>query len=297
MQLRAVTHGEAEITGPVIILCPPRSLSSVISQALGQHPQLHALAENGLLIAPDMESWRARYEGHPHFWPGALRTIAHAMYGALDAKALARADEYLHSATRPEDVFSDIEQALAPHIVIDKSPLVMPIVGDLDRMVRRRPHARFLHLVRHPYTSVRSMIRQATWRAGEMPVMAPLMWWSAHRSSLALAASLPEGRVQRVRAEDVAADPLGSLGRALDAWGFRTDAAALAGLISPERSPHASRPDLGGNAPDFLASPGWRELPAPPDDLLPPEAVSSAALDAAIAEMAAAFGYDVTPRR
>lgn len=287
----------SDFRGPLIILSPPRSLSSVISQALGQHPQLHALAENALLIAPDMAGWRSRYVGHPHYWPGTIRSVAELVYGSLDETALRRAELTVRQATDPSELFASLERVAAPRILIDKSPLVMPVAGDLPRIADRRPHARYLHIVRHPYTSIRSMMRLASWQVADMRAMAPLMWWSAHRSAEKFAASMPQGTVRRVRAEDVAADPVGELGPVLQSWGLRADAEALTGLLSPQSSPHASRPDLGGNAPDFLASPEWRAVEPPPADLVPSEAVSSPALDRVIAEMAATFGYETPPRR
>jgi len=282
--------------GLFIVLCPPRSYSSVVTAMLGRHPQLYAMAENGLLFHDRMSDWRECHADHPHFWPGARRTVAELLYGGLSDTELERSDALLRGEDgSPARIVGRLAEAASPRLLLDKSPLELPTGQALNALAGRWPDAHFLHLVRHPHESIRSMMAYPSsrrWAANSMAAMAPLMWWSAHQGARRLLERLPAGRGVRVRAEDVLRDPAGTLAPVLTAWGLRADADALTSLAHPGGAGGSLRPDLGGADPSFLSDPALRPIADPPARLLPEGAVSSPTLDRQIAALAQAFGYD-----
>lgn len=255
------------------------------------------MAENGLLFHDSMSEWREQYADHPHFWPGALRTVAELLCGGLDARAVAQADRLLRESHGPStEIVLSLADAAAPRLLVDKSPLELPTGRQFDSLAARWPEARFLHLVRHPHESIRSMMEYPSsraWASGSMAALAPLMWWSAHQGAARLRSRLPAEQSAVVRSEEVLRDPAGTLGPVLAAWDLRADESALEALAHPQRASIARRPDLGGADPAFLASPQLRPRNDPPRRITPDGAVSSPALDRQIAALAESFGYDV----
>jgi len=283
----------------IVILCPPRSYSSVVSSMLGQHPQLRATAENALLHYPSVREWLEKAEGHPQFGLGAQRTVAELLLGGVSDETMAQATELIRArADQPSSALMDeLIVAAQPQVLVEKSPLTFAPRSTLERIASRYPRVRFLHLTRHPHESIRSMIRYRTeWHHGQdegLEAGAPILWQMAHQTVRRFLDDQPADTWVRVRGEDVVGDPVGVLGPVLGAWGLRTDDQALQAMLHPERSPHAQHPEFGGNGLDFLASPTLRGVAVPPERLLPPEAIGSPALERSMAALAEHFGYRV----
>ena len=132
----ALASFHADIDGrscpPLIILCPPRSFSSVVCAMLGQHPELCGFPELSLFVADTVECMLS-FHAQPRYglWtaaecsPGLLRTLAQLHSGvqtrATVADALIWVRRHRHWDTHR--MFSYLLGQVHPRHGIDKSPL------------------------------------------------------------------------------------------------------------------------------------------------------------------------------
>jgi hypothetical protein len=173
-------------------------------------------------------------------------------------------------------VFESLLDKIRPRTGVDKSPLTVLVPGFMERARAIYPHARFLHLTRHPVAALRSMheffgrqwfrpVGQHKGRTGWNGYAR--LWCSAHQAVLDFTTSLPPGQVLRARGEDLVREPDVHLPRVAAWLGIRTDAEAIEAMKHPEHSPFAhAAPVQGwaGSDPKFLDSPRLRpaEMPA-----------------------------------
>lgn len=262
----------------LILLCPPRSFSSVVSTMIGQHPDMYGFPELHLFmgdtVAAVMEWELSR--GKPLGPPGLLRALAQLGEGRQDEAAVLEAHRWLAArAGRPVAQVLDHLARLAgeDRLLVEKTPAISLVPQALRRAHALCPDALFLHLTRHPADTCRSLAAMA-----ERPLagarwqgLAPAeMWIAAHQNILAFAAALAPGRCLRLRGEDLLSDP-GRWLPQIAAWaGVSTNPAALAAMKRPEDSPYA-RPGpanaRGGNDGAFMRSPALRPGPVKSGDL------------------------------
>jgi sulfotransferase family protein len=292
---------ERVMFAPVFLLAPGRCFSSLVSSMLGQHPQLYAVLETQLLTRDWMEDWLADFgEGiHAH---GTLRAIAEIMFGAQTDATIRKAWRWLderRDATTGE-VLTELAEALTPLVLVEKTPMLTYRPEHMARAARMFPHARFIHLVRHPAgygmslleffrqrAPLRDRRRIAALLANPESIFYKLLdrrtnpprfdpqhaWCQRQADVLAFTSSLPASRTLRVRAEDLLATPEQNL-KLICSWlDLPTNARALDDMLRPERSPFAC---LGpwsarfGADPNFLANPSLRLR----DEQIPPLSAS-----------------------
>jgi Sulfotransferase family len=240
---------------------------------IGQHPELVGLPELklfcyetlGELDASLPQYWIER--GMKHRSPGLVRAVAQFEFGRQTSETIASAQEWLKQRSHwvGADVFDVIMDRLMPRIAVEKSPENVESDATLERLTSSYPRARYLHLTRHPVTTQRSV--QEHWNrtipGHEMPgqpMSLMCSWVETQCRILRLAATLPQDRYMRVRAEDVLNDTRPRL-RSIAAWlGIRTDANAIEAMTHPENSPFASLGIEGsgiisGHDPNFLRDP------------------------------------------
>jgi hypothetical protein len=293
---------------PVFLLSPARSCSSVVCNMLGSHPDLYAFPELRLFMGDTIEPALRLPPGDPGRWvafarSGLIRSVAQLVFGSqapsdVDA-ALAWLDERKNAA--PQDIYDLLRSRVAPLIAIEKSPETSLVPANLRRCVDAYPRARFVHLVRHPISTIASMI--AHWRQGDwiarrrpLPMVAARSWFGSHRLICSLQGELPADRFLRIRAEDALSRPHQECSRFASWLGLRFDDDAAAAMLHPERSPYAffgpeSAP--GGNDPGFLRNPSLRAAHLEEPDRFPAEWEIGAVERQAIARLAAYFGYSV----
>lgn len=297
---------------PVFVLAPPRSFTSVVCAMLGQHPSLVGLPEVNLHVTARMDSWwRLCFQTGSFLSHGLLRAVAELVFGSQDEDAVARARwwvEFRRSATTA-DVYRELADAARPRALVDKSPATVLHPAFLRRAQSAFPHARFLHLVRHPRSTCASIhaapeILAAVGvfsKAVDLGACASLadpepLWLATHRNILSFLEEVPAARWRRVRGEDVLMDTDRHL-RELAAW-LDVDAGeeSLDAMRHPERSPFARFGPPGarfGNDPKFLENPGLRPARARPQSLDGPVAwrTDGTGLSGEVRQMAVSFGY------
>jgi len=279
--------------GPLFVLAPPRSFTSVVGTMLGQHPQLYGLPETHLFGSETMAQWWAKCDAQT--FPradGLVRAVAELVFGGQTEDTVRSAIEWLKERTHYTTAMTHEILAVRAHPrgLVEKSPSIVYSIQFLERIRTAFPGARFLHLVRHPRTHGESVMRflDEQRRRRTIPPSHWLIYLSTYptlspeRESVAQPASeldpqkgwyvlnnnvrtffetLSDDQKCMVRGEDILSAPDAAL-RNIAAWmGIRTDAAAIEAMKHPERSPYACYGPHGaryGNDEFFLRNPVLR---------------------------------------
>jgi hypothetical protein len=298
---------------PIFVLAPARSNSSVVASMVGMHPQLYGFPELSLWrgeTVRDLITEQPNARGLPARarTAGLARSVAEVFTGRQDHESIAWARQWLDDRGDWDVacVFDQLQGRVAPLIALEKSPENSNRQDYLERLSMAYPHARFLHVTRHPVPTVRSMYQawkpMNLWDVPDDLYYMHLLgtWLFQHGRIRGFTESLPPERWMRVRSEDVLNDPLGTLPRICRWLGLDSGEAAVEAMRHPEKSPYARLgPEnaLGGNDPGFLQAPKPRRAPLLDSLDLPSEWTVDPWTNVAVVEMAAALGYRHKPTR
>jgi Sulfotransferase family len=303
------SHRDPLRFAPVFILCSARSCSSVITSMIGQHPELFGMPELKLFLFATIGELDAslpvevRERGFKHRSPGLVRAVAELEYGAQNDATLAAAISWLKA--RPgwsgPRVFDLLMERVSPRIAIEKSPEHVERGATLARIFRAYPRARYLHLTRHPVTTIRSMnehLQGSLPRSRKVDFTAHCTrYWLASNELIGRATSrLPAERRLQARAEDVLNDPVPNLRRIAVWLDVRADDAAIEAMLHPDRSPFAcfvARPSGVNSGYDakFLADPRPHAVDLPTHLEAPVEWQADPELWGRVTRAAAKLGY------
>src|SRR4051794_12463421 len=99
---------------PLLILCPPRSFSSIVCGIIGQHPDCYGLPELNLFLADDLgEVWNKYAALMGSFGrDGLLRAVAQLHDAEQTTGSITRAHEWIlkHSAWPIKKVFDHFQE-------------------------------------------------------------------------------------------------------------------------------------------------------------------------------------------
>ena len=281
---------------PLLILASPRSFTSVICAALGQHPQMYGLPELHLFVA-DTLAGRERFQARSKFNidHGLLRVVAELFFGGQTEDNVRRAARWLlrRAGFSPGYIIRQIAAKVASRILVEKSPSTGRAIEYLERAADMFPSARFIHLVRHPRghgESVLKFLRERE-KEGRVPAthwmrrvaafpdsngavsgeLDPQRGWLAlHRNICKFLESVPPQQQLRIRGEDILTKPDAHLRKIAEWLDLRTDAEAIEEMKYPERSPYACFGPTGarfGNDRFFLENATLRPARAEPQSL------------------------------
>jgi Sulfotransferase family len=262
------------VPNPLFILSPPRSYSSLVCAMIGQHPDMYGFPELNLFLT-DTVGELLDQPTSAGYVEGLVRAVEELVIGEATPDVEARAKKWVATQRdmKSSDMFQLLLHEIRPLAGVVKSPRTALSMGSLSRAVRFFPRARFLHLTRHPVSSVASLLavhRSYTRQVGDDDATYNFyaqLWITAHRSILAITRELDPETTVRVKAEDI--------GIGVDCWleriarwlGVSHDAPCIEAMKHPERSPYAAaRPhgSAGENDIGFLAAPWFRPVPEPP---------------------------------
>jgi hypothetical protein len=276
---------------------------------IGQHPQLAGFPELKLFCGATIGGiaatlplyWRTR--GFTHRSPGLVRALAQSEFGCQEPAGIAAARQWLNEREHwsGADVFDELLRRVTPRIGIEKSPENVESDESLERLASAYPHARFIHLTRHPVSTQRSMEKHwrlmfSQSRCRDQPMSGIGAWFQAHSRILRFTETMKPDRCLRLGAEDFLSN-IDAGARRIAVWlGVRVDEEAIDAMKHPERSPFA-RPGpagtgvIGGNDPEFMASPQPRPVELP-GTLEPPEGWTlGPAKWRAVVDLAVQLGY------
>ena len=274
---------------------------------LGQHPELYGFPELLLLTKRtigeildgdhDLDAaWRLHHQA------GLVRAVAEVVIGERAGKdAIAQAREWLerHRGWPTVAVFDLLQEKVNPRVAVEKTPETSSSETPIFRSLIAYPRARFIHLVRHPVSTIRSMCehwRTRDWIAnrGPLEVTCAATWYASHRRLLRILSEFASERTLRVKAEAVLNDPERELPRIAQWLDLATDDEAIEAMLHPEHSPYArfGPPEApGGHDPKFLRNPIPRPVAVPGSIEFPAQWQIGSQATAAIAELAGELGY------
>ncbi len=246
----------------LFILSPPRSGSTLLRAMLGGHPGLFAPPELYMLSYETLADRRAWYEGpHASQLEGAVRALMAARDAPADPcfAAICRAETEGQTA---QAFYRDLQEAIAPRLLIDKTPVYAVDPRVLARMEAMFDSPLYVHLARHPYGMIRSFeearLGQLWWPrliGPDAPAhlracpysdrqFAQLIWMLIHGNVLAFLEGIDPARRLMLRYEDVVCDPEAQMRRFSGFAGLPYDPAMIAPTDrAPGRMTDGVRPE------------------------------------------------------
>jgi hypothetical protein len=298
---RANPEGFEREVDVVFLLAPPRSYTTIVSAMLGQHPQLYGLPEMHLCGAETLREWWLQCgQATFNMDHGPVRVIAELVFGGQTARTVRAARGWLRRRAHLSTgmVVEILAGLVHPQVLVDKSPSVVYHVEWLERVLEMFPHARFMHLLRHPRGHGESVMRYLEEReqlgpvppthwllhlaaypeadlpetpGASSPMHAALSpthaldpqrgWYALNQNICKFLVSVPECQKFSARGEDLVSDPDSHLPAVCRWLGIRDDPAAIEAMKHPESSPYARYGPPGaryGNDRSFLRSPVLR---------------------------------------
>lgn len=293
---------------PLYLLAPARSCSSLIVAMLGQHPELYGFPELRLFRARNVTELLMDVSPRQGMsvrerLAGLLRTLAQLHEGQQTDEAVESAYGWLERRARwsVASVFGYLLELVSPLTGVEKSPETSRTDEALRRAAAAYPSARVLHLVRHPWSTVQSMLKAwgalSYWNVDQeaAPQYCLNVWLEQHRRIAEFGESLGSDRFMRVRAEDVVNRPLEVLPVFCRWMGIDDGDDSVRAMMHPERSPYVSHGPMnarGGYDPKFLADPRPRQVQLPPRAIPDGWRVDDELRQATV-ELAGRFGYDI----
>ncbi len=201
-------------TAPIFILAPPRSGTTLLRVMLAGHPGLFACNELQLLHFETLAERAEAYQGKFALWSeGLVRAIMELNdCGADEAKLLLHSFEKHGMTTR--EMFEQLQEWVGDRLVVDKSPSYALDSLALEKALADFPNARFIHLVRHPYSMVKSFEK---YHMDQVLYLHPhdfspqqlgeLVWLESNRNAVEFLQKLPANQQFRMVYEDLVQNP------------------------------------------------------------------------------------------
>jgi Sulfotransferase family len=205
-------------TDPIFILSAARSGSTLLRVMLAGHPRLFAPPELHLL---GFDAMRDRKNGLGLCRSGACEKHhgrcdqRHGLQRALmelcqinDVASRRILDEMIERNDPIKNAFDLLIQMAAPRRLVDKTPKYAARLENLEQAERFFPNAHYVHLYRHPYAVIESLLRNAfepTFEKAEM------VWKNANTNILKFLAGIDPRRQISVAYESLVTDPESTL--------------------------------------------------------------------------------------
>jgi hypothetical protein len=269
----------SRVTTPVppafLILSTARSGSSLAVNVLGGHPQLYGVPELRLFnfaTIHDLLSHQLPNVSTTQRLAGLLRALAQVHENEQTTASIDRALEWLQSRRRWRtlDVFRHLQLQLAPRFIVEKSPETASSEAAIHRALSVGANSSIVHLVRHPWATVASMVDAWTdlpyWNVNAHHVheYCARVWLDQHTRISKSSSFIPNYSL--IRIEDLT-DPGTQVLETFCAFaGIDASPTALAAMRLPERSPFARRGPTNAAAgldQAFLDCPQLRQIQLP----------------------------------
>jgi Sulfotransferase family len=201
---------EAQTPDPLFVLGVPRSGTTLLRVMLAGHPQLFSPPE--MVLAPFENMAQRRQKLEERFWEkGGLRRTLMELNGASIEEAKIQEDS-LGSMTIPE-VYQWLQARLGQRLLVDKCPHLAAEPEALERLAAWFPNARWLWIVRHPGSVIRSLENMPM---AEVMLQgyggdARMIWTQGNLNFRDFLKKIPADRQLMLRYEDIVANPEGPM--------------------------------------------------------------------------------------
>jgi amino acid adenylation domain-containing protein len=191
----------------VFVLSPTRSGSTLLRVMLGGHPRLFAPPELNLLSAHRLDQVGGDFEG-------VIRTIMQIKQCDVD-EARHILETFKKQQITTKTFYAILQEWIGDKILVDKSPIYTfhPEVLKWAERDFEKPY--YIHLVRHPYGTIRSREEAKLTLMGKETLMQSftryqlneLEWVICHQNILEFLDQVPARRQYRLRFEDLLKKP------------------------------------------------------------------------------------------
>jgi amino acid adenylation domain-containing protein len=198
----------------IFILSPPRSGTTLLRVMLAGHPRLFAASELQLLGFNTLAERREAYSGKFSLWlEGALRAIME-IRGCDAREASELMQQYEEDGLSTKQLYALIQGWIGHRVLVDKSPSYVLDIATMRRAEQDFQDPLYIHLVRHPYSMVRSF---ESYHMDQVLYLLPhdfsprqlgeLVWIISHRNVVQFLRDVPEERQFHMRFEDLVRNP------------------------------------------------------------------------------------------
>lgn len=200
----------------IFVFSPSRSGSTLLRIMLAGHPQLFVPPELHLLYFESLQIRKAALtnELNLHLLNGTIQSIAKLRGCSIQAAEKMMA-EYEEQNLSTKEFYGLLQQWLGEKILVDKTPSIAYHVDLLRQAEAQFTNPVYIHLVRHPYATIRSFENAKMDRL--LPFMqssnfsrreyAELAWLICHQNILELLQDIPANRQILVKFEDLVSQP------------------------------------------------------------------------------------------
>lgn len=199
-----------------------RSGSTLFRVMLAGHPTLHSPPELGILWYDTMRDWRRSLTdpsyGHGFHWAAqGLQWTFMELLGRDPETAKAYMDDLVAQDVPVWDVYDRLQQLSAPRVLVDKSPSYSMSLETLQRAEALFDRPKYIHLVRHPYAVIESVVRirldklfsPVIYGSDDIDpfVVAEKVWVTSNRNLLTFLHDVDDSRQLRVYYEQLVSRP------------------------------------------------------------------------------------------
>jgi hypothetical protein len=261
----------------VFVLAPPRSGTTLLRVMLAGHSQLFAAAELQLLGFQSLAERAAAYVGRFKPWTEGLIRALMEIHGCDAGVAREMVLTLLERELTTKACYQELQNAVAPRVLVDKSPSYV-----LDPEVLRKAEgdfagARYIHLVRHPVASIDSFLNYHMEQVLYLyehdftaRSLGELVWLVSHRNTVEFLKDIPAQRWCRIRYEDLVREPEVTMQKISKAIGVDFEEATIRPYehmdkkmvdgIFPDSTPMGDTHLLERNAIDPQMADRWKEI-------------------------------------
>jgi amino acid adenylation domain-containing protein len=193
----------------VFVLAPPRSGSTLLRVILGGHPGIFSPPELGLMFFNRLADDRSDSQA-------AVRALME-IRGCDAEEGKAALQEMREQGLSVQDFYRHLQEAVAPQLLVDKTPGYALYPEVLERMERDFENAYFIHLLRHPYGMISSAVEAKIDLLHGSDTLkdlnltrrqfSELMYVICHQNIEAFLADIPARRQYRLAFEDLVREP------------------------------------------------------------------------------------------
>jgi acyl transferase domain-containing protein/acyl-CoA synthetase (AMP-forming)/AMP-acid ligase II/pimeloyl-ACP methyl ester carboxylesterase len=256
------------------ILSSPRSGSTLLRVMLAGHPRLSSPPELHLLPFDTMVE-REQTLGVSHLGEGLKRAFM-ALKNIDAAQSQQIVDELLEQNATVKEVYQQLQQLGGDRLLVDKSPTYASNRETLDKAEEIFEGAKYIHLVRHPYSVIESFARMRMDKLvgsgeGDPYELAELIWRESNQNILNLAEEIDPERYHLVYYEDLVSKPQSVLEGICEFLEIPFDAAVLTPYQGDRMTDGVSDTAMSLGDPNFLnhqtidaqLAETWKEIKLP----------------------------------
>ena len=263
-----------KLSPAAFILSSPRSGSTLLRVMLAGHPDLYSPPELHLLPFETMAAREAEL-GVSQLGEGLKRAFM-TLKGISAEESQLLVEGLIKENLSVAEVYQMLQQLAGERLLLDKSPTYASNRETLDKAENIFNHAKYIHLVRHPYSVIESFTRMRMDKlvgSGDSDPyeMAELIWRNSNQNIINFSEDLDPERYHLVYYEDLVKQPRQVMTGICEFLAIPFDEAVLTPYQGDRMTDGVSNTAMSLGDPNFLnhqtidanLAEAWREIELP----------------------------------